>query len=152
MKEVGKYNLFKGISTLLGVGTPIITFACCGDFFVHRTDTAMSAGAIFAILISMLFFKDKILETFKAPSELVVVTIVFVAILVVESVLVPVKNVCLATMVACGVDELSFKKLYKNAEKLIPEVADNYKHFGFIFAKTSTVNDKQLLLNQSNGG
>ena len=71
MKTVAKYNTFKGVSTGLTIGTPIVTLICCGEMFVHRSDTAISAAGIFAILFSFLFFKDKIIEKFKSPSALV---------------------------------------------------------------------------------
>ena len=136
MKTVAKYNTCKGVSTALSVGTPLVTLALCGDFFVHRSDTAISAAGIFAILIAMLFFKDKIAEKFKSPSALVVSIIVLVLILLVENILYPVKCVCIATIAACGVDELTFKNWYKQIEKGLPEDSDTYKHFGFIFTTT----------------
>jgi hypothetical protein len=139
MKTVAKYNTSKAVSTVLSVGTPLITLACCGDFFIHRSETAISAAGIFAILIAMLFFKDKIAEKFKSPSALVVSIIVLVLILLVENILYPVKCVCIATIAACGVDELTFKNWYKKIEKGLPEDSDTYKHFGFIFATTKTV-------------
>lgn len=136
MKTVAKYNTSKAVSTVLSVGTPLITLACCGDFFVHRSETAISAAGIFAILIAMLFFKDKIAEKFKSPSALVVSIVVLVLILLVENILYPVKCVCIATIAACGVDELTFKSWYKKIEKGLPENSDVYKHFGFIFTTT----------------
>ena len=60
MKNVAKYNIFKGVSTLLTFGTPLLTLSCCGDFFVHRSETAISAAGIFAIVICLLLFKDKV--------------------------------------------------------------------------------------------
>ena len=78
MRAVAKYNTFKGVSTVLSVGTPIVTMACCGDFFIHRSDTAISAAGIFAILIAGLFFKDKLAEKFKSPSALVIAIIGFI--------------------------------------------------------------------------
>ena len=139
MKTVAKYNTCKGVSTALSVGTPLITLACCGDFFIYRSDTAISAAGIFAILIAMLFFKDKIAEKFKSPSALVVSLVVLILILLVENILYPIKCVCIATIAACGVDELTFKSWYKKIEKGLPEDSDIYKHFGFIFATTKTV-------------
>lgn len=136
---VKKYNIFKAISTVLSVGTPIITLACCGDFFVHRSETAISAAGVFAILLSLLFFKDKIAEKFKSPSELVISIIVLVLIILVENILLPMKYVCIATIAACGVDELTFKNFYKGIEEKLPKTVGGYKHFGFIFAKTKKI-------------
>ena len=64
MKPVAKYNTCKGVSTVLTVGTPIITLLCCGDMFVHKSSTAISAAGMFGILIAALFLKDKIAENF----------------------------------------------------------------------------------------
>ena len=91
MKEVGKYNLYKGISTVMTVGTPIITLACCSDFFVHRSDTAMSATAIFTILIACLFLKDKLADKMKVPSAFVLSTVLLILIVLVEKILQPMK-------------------------------------------------------------
>lgn len=139
MKEVAKYNLYKGISTVLSVGTPIVTMACCGDFFIHRSDTAISAAGVFAILIASLFFKDKIAENFKSPSALVVSIVVFILTLLVENLTYPIKAVCIATIAACGIDELTFKTWYKRLERVFPESAVDYKHFGFLFTTTKNL-------------
>ena len=136
MKQVGKYNTFKGISTLLTMGTPIITLACCGDFFVERPATAISAAGVFAILIALLFAKDKLAEKIKTPSAFIISAAVLVIIVVVENILLPMKYVCIATMIASGVDELTFKRMYKALECKMPQCWQAYEHFGFIFAKT----------------
>lgn len=142
MKEVGKYNTFKGISTLLTIGTPIITLACCGDFFVERPATAVSAAGVFAILIALLFAKDKLAEKLKSPSAFIVSAAVLVIIVVVENILLPMKYVCIATMIASGVDELTFKRMYKALECKMPQCWQAYEHFGFIFAKTQDIFDE----------
>lgn len=139
MKEVGKYNTFKGISTLLTMGTPIITLACCGDFFVERPATAISAAGVFAILIALLFAKDKLAEKIKTPSAFIISAAVLVIIVVVENILLPMKYVCIATMIASGVDELTFKRMYKALECKMPQCWQAYEHFGFIFAKTQDI-------------
>lgn len=139
MKQVGKYNTFKGISTLLTMGTPIITLACCGDFFVQRPATAISAAGVFAILIALLFAKDKLAEKIKAPSAFIISAAVLVIIVVVENILLPMKYVCIATMIASGVDELTFKRLYKALEYKMPQSWQAYEHLGFIFAKTEDI-------------
>lgn len=142
MKEVGKYNTFKGISTLLTIGTPIITLACCGDFFVERPATAVSAAGVFAILIALLFAKDKLAEKIKTPSAFIISAAVLVIIVVVENILLPMKYVCIATMIASGVDELTFKRMYKALECKMPQCWQAYEHFGFIFAKTQDIFDE----------
>lgn len=142
MKQVGKYNTFKGISTLLTIGTPIITLACCGDFFVERPATAVSAAGVFAILIALLFAKDKLAEKLKSPPAFIVSAAVLVIIVVVENILLPMKYVCIATMIASGVDELTFKRMYKALECKMPQCWQAYEHFGFIFAKTQDIFDE----------
>lgn len=142
MKEVGKYNTFKGTSTLLTIGTPIITLACCGDFFVERPATAISAAGVFAILIALLFVKDKLAEKIKTPSAFIISAAVLVIIVVVENILLPMKYVCIATMIASGVDELTFKRMYKALECKMPQCWQAYEHFGFIFAKTQDIFDE----------
>lgn len=142
MKQVGKYNTFKGISTLLTIGTPIITLACCGDFFVERPATAISAAGVFAILIALLFAKDKLAEKIKTPSAFILSAAVLVIIVVVENIILPMKYVCIATMIASGVDELTFKRMYKALECKMPQCWQAYEHFGFIFAKTQDIFDE----------
>ena len=141
MKEVGKYNTFKGISTLLRIGTPIITLACCGDFFTERPATAISAAGVFAILIALLFAKDKLAEKIKTPSAFILSAAVLVIIVVVENIILPMKYVCIATMIASGVDELTFKRMYKALEYKMPQSWQSYEHFGFIFARTQDIFD-----------
>ena len=142
MKQVGKYNTFKGISTLLTMGTPIITLACCGDFFVERPATAISAAGVFAILIALRFAKDTLAEKIKTPSAFIISAAVLVIIVVVENILLPMKYVCIATMIASGVDELTFKRMYKALECKMPQCWQAYEHFGFIFAKTQDIFDE----------
>ena len=150
MKQVGKYNTFKGISTLLTMGTPIITLACCGDFFVERPATAVSAAGVFAILIALLFAKDKLAEKIKTPSAFIISAAVLVIIVVVENILLPMKYVCIATMIASGVDELTFKRMYKALECKMPQCWQAYEHFGFIFAKTQDIfNEVQKEVNKN---
>ena len=146
-KSVLKYNAFKGVSTLLTVGTPLITLACCGDMFVHRSETAISAAGVFAILIAALFFKDKIAEKFKSPSALVISIAVFVLCVLIENIILPIKYVCVATIAASGIDELTFKSWYKKVERSFPVCIDDYKHVGFIFTSTQ----KLIEENNDNG-
>lgn len=135
-KSVLKYNAFKGVSTLLTVGTPLITLACCGDMFVHRSETAISAAGIFALLIAALFFKDKIAEKFKSPSALVISIAVLILCVLIENIILPIKYVCIATIAASGIDELTFKSWYKKVERSFPVCIDDYKHVGFVFTST----------------
>lgn len=137
MKTVAKYNLFKGISTFCTVGTPIITLMSCSNLFIHRSDTAISAAGIFAILVSILLLKDKIAENFKVPSAFVLSTVLFVGILLVEKIMLPMKIVALATMITSGIDEITFKRIYKQIEKTLPEAASAYKYVGFLFTTTN---------------
>ncbi len=132
MKPVAKYNTFKGVSTVLTVGTPIATLCFCSDLIVHRSDTAISAAGIFTLLLSLLFFKDKIVENFKMPSAFTVSLCIFISILLVESIIIPLKYVTICTMFTTGIDELTFKRWYKNAERNLPDKTS--KVAGFIFA------------------
>lgn len=141
MKNVAKYNIFKGISTLLTFGTPLLTLSCCGDFFVHRSETAISAAGIFAIVICLLLFKDKLLENWKMPSAFFTSLVMFILILLVESIIIPIKYVCIATLISTGVDEVSFKRLYKNIEIQLPEQASSFKHFGFLFTTSNRLSN-----------
>ena len=140
MGAVAKYNTFKGVSTVLTVGTPIATLLCCGDMFVHRSDTAISVAGIFAAIIMLLIFKDKIAENWKMPSALVTSIVILVFTLLIEKILFPIKLVCITTIAATSCDELLFKRFYKRLEKLFPAEAASYKHFGFIFTSTTTLN------------
>lgn len=141
MKEVAKYNICKGVSTALTVGTPIVTLACCGDFFVHRSDTAISAAGIFAMLLACLLFKDKLAEQWKTPSAFVLSLAVFILIVFTERILTPMKYVCIATMIASGIDEVTFKRIYKQIEKLLPQEAQAFKTVGFIFTTTEKLKE-----------
>ena len=136
MKQVAKYNTYKAVSTVLTVGTPIATLACCGDFFIHRSDTAISAAAVFAFLISMLFVKDKMMEFLKSPSGLKVAVIGFVACIILQNLLIPLTWVFGMTIASTAVDELTFKRLYNKLLLNMPLSYKNYEHFGFIFCKT----------------
>ena len=138
MKTVAKYNTCKALSTLCTIGTPIITLCSCSQMFVHRSDTAISAAGIFAILIAMLFAKDKLAEHLKVPSAFVLSLIVLILICIVESILLPVKYICIATMITSGVDELTFKRFYKNIESKLPEDFKNKKLAGFLITTSSS--------------
>lgn len=139
MKIVAKYNVFKALSLLLTVSTPILTLLSCSEFFVHRSDTAISTAGIITIVISALFFKDKILENFKMPSPFIFCLISLVIIICIESILYPVKSVLIATCIVTGIDTITFRRIYKNAEKTLPDSAEKFKKFGFIIGKTEDI-------------
>ena len=141
MGKIAKYNTFKAISTLLTVGTPILTICSCSDLIVHRSDTAISTAGMFAILISLLFAKDKIAEHLKMPSAFVLSTVVFILIIMLESILLPMKYVCIATMCTSGIDELTFKRFYKTIEVSLPENVSHKKVAGFIFGTTKSLGE-----------
>lgn len=139
MTKVAKYNLFKGISTALTFGTPIITMMISGNMFVKQPSTAISGAAVFAFLLSALLLKDKLAEKFKSPSALVISVAVFILCAVVENIILPMKIISITTIIACATDELSFKRLYKGIEIVLPQETDRVKRFGFIMARQSTV-------------
>ena len=141
MKEVCKYNIFKLISTFMTVGTPLAIVASCSDLIITSSSASISMTGVIAILFSALFFKDKIVENFKLPSPFIIATILFIIILFVESIIVPMKFACLGTMATAGIDELTFKRMYKQIEQLLPEKAAAYKRFGFICCKTETLKE-----------
>lgn len=140
MKSVAKYNLFKGVSTALTFGTPIVTLITCGDFFKHRSDTSLSAAGVFVLLIILFFTKDKIVENFKMPAPFVLCLAMLIFILLIESILIPIKTVCISTLIATTVDEVSFKRQYKTIEKRFDKDISSYKHLGFIFTTTDNIN------------
>lgn len=136
MKPVAKYNTCKALSTVLTVGTPIATMACCGDMFVHRSDTALSAAAVFAFLLSMLFVKDKILNFIKSPTALKVAVIGFVFCIVVGNLIETLRIVFGMTIAACAVDEITFKRIYNNIVIGFPENYKQYEKFGFLITNS----------------
>ena len=139
MKDIFKYNLSKGISLLLTVGTPITIVILCSDFIVHSSAASISMTGVIALLFSALFLKDKIAENVKFTSPFIIASILFVSILLLESILIPMKYACLGTIIASGIDELTCKRIYKQTEKFLPETAEVYKHFGFYICKTKDI-------------
>ena len=139
MGNVAKYNTYKGISTALTFGTPIITLLSCGDFFVKRSETTISATGIFVVLLVLLFAKDKLVEYFKAPSALILSSVMLVLILLIEHIIAPMKIVCIATMVASGIDECTFKRFYTQVANKLPCISNDYKHVGFLFTTTKKI-------------
>lgn len=137
MRNVAKYNSYKGVSSVLTFGTPIITLACTGNFFVHQPETAISAGAMFVLLICLFFAKDKFMEHFKMPGPFVLCAVSLVLISVIENIVIPVKAICITTMIASGIDEFTFKKWYKQIERKLPDEAQDCKKFGFLFTTSN---------------
>jgi hypothetical protein len=139
MASVAKYNLFKGISTLLGVGTPLITLFCTSKSFVYTPQGAISFTGVITLLLAALFLKDKIAENWKAPSVFIVACIIFVLVVMLEHIIAPIKWIALITMVTSGVDEVTFKRWYKRIEEALPETAKYHKVIGFLFTTTKTL-------------
>ena len=139
MKLVAKYNVFKAISLLLTVSTPILTMFSCSEFIVHRSDTAISTAGLITIVISVLLLKDKILENFKVPSPFVFSLIALILIVCLESIIYPIKCILVSTVVVTGIDTFTFRRIYKDAERFLPDNIDKYKKFGFIPYKTETI-------------
>ena len=139
MKTVGKYNLYKGVSTALTVGTPIGALLLCSDMFIHRSDTAISAAGVFAFLFALLFMKDKLMENFKMPSPLIISIAGLIIIIMIESILDPLKIVFVSTIASCGIDALTFRHLYKSIENEYESELKKYKHFGFVFGSTDKI-------------
>ena len=139
MGRVAKYNLYKGVSLLLTFGTPIVTLLCSGEFFVHKEGASVSAAGVFVLLIMLCIFKDKIVENFKLPSAFVISAVVLVLLWLIESIIKPIKLICILTMCATGIDEFTFKNWYKRIERILPDDVSNYKHVGFIFAKSKNI-------------
>ena len=139
MKAIAKYNLYKGLSTVMTVGTPIISLASCSELFIHRSNTAISAAGVFAILFALLFFKDKLMENIKIPSPFVISIIGLILISLIESIIYPMKIVFVTTVVITGIDTVTFRRMYKNLETTFPEKVNKFKQFGFIIGTTDNV-------------
>jgi hypothetical protein len=139
--SVCKYNLNKSFSTLITFGTPIVTLLLQGDMFVHKPESCISAAGMLTIFFVLLFAKDKLAEWFKAPSALILSSVLLVLIIMIEHILLPMKNVCIATIIVSSIDELTFKKFYKRLEKLFPDAAEDFKHIGFYFTSTEKLKE-----------
>lgn len=140
MKEVSKYNLFKSISAICTFGTPIVTLLCCGDFIVETPGKSISGAGVFSLLLVLFFAKDKLAENYKIPSPFVLCLVIFILITMVEKIMLPVKIMCITTMIATGIDEMTFKRIYKSIK--LPDCAEDFKHFGFIFATTEKLKSR----------
>lgn len=139
MKEIGKYNLFKSLSLLFTLGPTSFMIYLFKDVIVKDSNASISVAGMIGILFAVLFLKNKIAENFKLPSPFIVATALFVIIVLIESVLIPAKYTCLVVMISCGIDEISFKRIYQRIEMLLPEKRNAYKHLGFYFCKTETI-------------
>ena len=139
MKVVAKYNVFKGISTALTIGTPFVTLMSCSEFFVTRSETAVSAAGVFTFLFALLFLKDKILENFKIPSPFVISLIGLILIVVIESIIYPIKIVFLTTCLVTCVDTFTFRAIYKQMELNFTDDVKKFKKFGFIFGRSKDI-------------
>lgn len=139
MTFVAKYNLYKAVSTVLTVGTPIISLASCSQLFIHRSDTSISAAGVFALLFAVLFFKDKLLENLKMPSPFVISVVGLIFIVMIESILYPIKIVFATTVMTTAVDAVTFRRMYKDMERKFTDDVLEFKRFGFIFAKNDTI-------------
>lgn len=139
MKQVAKYNLFKILSMLITcIPTLAVSYYFTKDM-IKDPGQSMSLAGVIAILIVIAFMKDKLAENFKIPSPFVASTVIFIFVVVIEKILVGVKFTCLTTMFVCAIDELTFKRIYKRIEMLMPESKQAYKHLGFYFCKSETL-------------
>ena len=136
MKDVGKYNIYRGVSTVLTLGAPIVTLFACGDFFLERSDRTISAAAVFTILVVLLLGRDKLAEKMKFPSAFVLSLGVLVFITIVESIIYPIKIICIVTAITSGLDKITFEHLYKNIEVVLPDIYKGCMHCGFICTTT----------------
>ena len=139
MGEVGKYNIFKTLSILITCIPTLVVAFSYSDVIVCSSGASISSAGIIGIFIAFLFLKNKIAENFKMPSPFVAAAILFGIIILIEQILLPVKFTCLTVMIACGIDELSFKRIYKRIEFLMPEKSKAYKHLGFYIVKSKTL-------------
>lgn len=139
MKPVAKYNTYKAISTLLTCGTPMATLLACGDSFLQSPKSTVSAAGIFMLLFTILLFKDKMLEHFKMPSATIIALVILILILLIENILAPIKIMCIMTIAASGIDKFTFDPAYHALEKAMGDEAQIYKHFGFLFCKSETI-------------
>ena len=139
MKLVGKYNIFKGLSLAVSAGAPLTTAALISDFFVETTDTSISTAGVIALLICILVLKDKLLEQFKSPTAFKISAALLIIVLLIESIIMPMKYVLIAAVIALGADTIFLKRIYTVLESQLPEKREMYEHFGFIFCKTETL-------------
>lgn len=143
MNKIAKYNVFKLLSILITCVPVLIVTSRYTDFIVYSSGATMSFTAIIGVFIAGLFLKNKIIENFKVPSPFMVSAILFVIILLIEEILIPAKAICLTSMIACGIDEISFKRIYKRIELLLPDNAKAHRFLGFYTCRLSTLRKEQ---------
>ena len=139
MKEICKYNIFKALSILITSIPTLLVALSFGNDIIQSSSKSISFTGLVGIFLAFLFLKNKIAENFKLPSPFIVSAVLFVLILFVESIIIPVKMTCLTVMIVCGIDELTFKRIYKRIELLLPDKKEAYKHLGFYVCKTETI-------------
>lgn len=145
MKPVAKYNLLKGASTVLTVGTPIATLACCGDFIVHRSDTALSAAGVVVLIISVYLLKDKLAEKFK-PKLWAICLIGIALIEMIKSIIMPVEMVLIATAAATGLDAATFSRFYKQLYPKLGDAAIDHTFVGYVFTTSQKLAQENEVL------
>ena len=139
MTPVCKYNISKAVSIVLTMGTPVVTLFSCSSLYIHRSETALSAGGVLLVLILALIFKDKLLENFKAPSPLIFCLIGTIIVIMVQYIMSTILYIFVASTIACGIDALTFRSICKKYDILLPRKTEAYKHWGFIFARNPTI-------------
>lgn len=143
MKPILKYNLLKGISMILSVGTPTSTMIILNESLADSPAGAVSIAGIIVAMMSILIMKDKIAENFKMPSAFVAATALFIIILLLENIIVLAKYTCLITALICGIDELTFKGWYKRLEKTVNKTysvdLNDYKKLGFVIGTSKKI-------------
>ena len=127
MTKVAKYNTYKGISTALTFGTPLVTMCCVGDMFVHQPAQAISGAGVLTLLIVMLFTKEKLAEYYKSPGALKLSITIFIICVLVKNIVDPMLWVTGVSIATCGVDELTFKSFYKRIELSFPQEVQSLK-------------------------
>lgn len=141
MKKVFKYNLFKSLSLLVTCVPSFLVTAYYGDFIIRDSKATISFAGVMSILVAVLFLKNKIAENFKVPSPFIVACVLFFLTILIEHILLQVKMTCLVIMISTGIDELSFKRIYKSIEVLMPEKIKAYKHLGFYICKSDKLKE-----------
>lgn len=148
---VAKYNIFKAISTVLTFGTPIVSVIACGGFYRNDGGACVSLAAVMAFLLSALFLKDKLAEQFKSPTALKISAAGLIFCFIVEAIVQAMQVMFGCTVIACLIDETTFKRFYVEMERKFPEDARVYKHIGFYIMnsdKLNSENEKEVTSNE----
>ena len=72
----------------------------------------------------------------KFPSAFILSLGVLVFITIVESIIYPIKIICIVTAITSGLDKITFEHLYKNIEVVLPDIYKGFMHCGFICTTT----------------